>query len=311
MKCHYIHRNYLNRFSINSKPGTVFVFDKTTLKSFPTSTKKIAFEENFYKLPNDEQEIIERNFIKDIEDKGAKALDELLGHLNMDFLLTKSKVDLSNYISLHLIRTLEERKHLDEFADKVIEPLVNVLVKKDIPEGAKVIMNPKGRKAFHLDYMMKFIFNFAQMIYSKTWVLIFNKTNHLFYTSDNPVQLYNHLKTKSNFEGNLGLMCKGIQIMFPISPRVLLNLIDPQDGVFTDFVKIIKQDRISIYHQEKIRLYNELQTINSTRYIFSQENQFQRALTVLSKHPEYRDVNRERTLVIRGNEIIKKKDMKK
>lgn len=40
------------------------------------------------------------------------------------------------------------------------------------------------------------------------------------------------------------------------------------DVFFTEFVKMTDQNRISIYNKERISLYNELQTLNSTRYNF-------------------------------------------
>jgi hypothetical protein len=56
--------------------------------------------------------------------------------------------------------------------------------------------------------------------------LIVNNTNVEFVTSDNPVVLYNQLLSFRKAGNSTGLITKGLQIFFPISPRLLIVFYD-------------------------------------------------------------------------------------
>lgn len=58
--------------------------------------------------------------------------------------------------------------------------------------------------------------------------LFFNATDEDFVTSDHPVTLCNNLPASSPHGANTGISSRGLILMYPLSPRVLLFLSDPE-----------------------------------------------------------------------------------
>ena len=103
--------------------------------------------------------------------------------------------------------------------------------------------------------------DFAFCLRSKIWVIGYNKSDIPFITSDNPVVKYGH-------SGFNGINIKGIEIAFPISPKLILILADVEEF-----------DRLLPFHNhfveipyEEVHYYNSLQVIQSYRYVFSKYN---------------------------------------
>jgi Protein of unknown function (DUF4238) len=148
---------------------------------------------------------------------------------------------------------------------------------------------------------------FAPQLVSKQWVLAATMRKHPFVIGDNPLTLQNMVDMSPS--GNLGLLVRGIEVYFPLSPVRALAMWCPS------LVEMIRQGVESIrrspasnrakesilavnaaintgrplmYEKENVENFNSLQVASSERYIFSSSDDFQLAREVLRSNPNLR-----------------------
>lgn len=86
---------------------------------------------------------------------------------------------------------------------------------------------------------------------------------------------------------------KGIEIAFPISTKLILILYDiemfePFSSFHNHFLEILP---------EEVKFYNSLQVQQSYRYVFSKENNFVLAETIMNANPTLSNIRSERFLM--------------
>lgn len=316
---HYVPQLYLRGFANPSKKKhLLFVYNKENKKTFLANIRDVAHENYFYDV--DESRIVERLFSQ-FEAQFNIALQRLIEAEDLDKLEVVDKRVLSYFIAIQSLRTKEYR-----LVDKqMIDNLINILGKHNIPnfkEGS-VGLTEDSLKRSHIGAMLKGFTKISRiMLNEMSWKLCINNTNTPFWTSDNPCARYNELEPDP-FRGNLGLRCKGFQLHFPLSCRLLLTLMNP-DVKLSDLsrMKTIKdrnlkdfKERVSkiskkldfnivdlipkkeFVNEERVTFENNLQITSSTQFIFSKNNDFQLADKYLEEYPHYRDKNRKRITI--------------
>ena len=139
-------------------------------------------------------------------------------------------------------------------------------------------------KALHLS-IFKNVPQFAEILLQMKWILFINRTPMPFWSSDHPINRFNLVDAKPY--GNLGLLCKGIEIHFALSPNVILSFCDP-------LIYKLLPNRYEIKDIQNVIFENWLQVAHSTGYIFSNDNDFSLAEKILRDNPSLRDINRKR-----------------
>lgn len=126
----------------------------------------------------------------------------------------------------------------------------------------------------------------ASIIGKMQWTLFQSASaSGFFWTSDSPIAMFNPIN--SGEIGNLGLLMKGIQVFFPLTPRLLLRMHDPKAYTFSTAV---------VARDEDLATANLLQVQSSTRFLFSESDSFDKAKEFLANHPNFRDPNRARSV---------------
>jgi Protein of unknown function (DUF4238) len=125
---------------------------------------------------------------------------------------------------------------------------------------------------------------FEELIAQMKWMRFRNRTPMPLWTSDHPLTLFNPLT------GDLGLACPGIQVFFPLSPTASLHLCDPIAYAALPNDEVIDDVR-------DVMFQNTLQVFSSTRFVFSQSDDFTLAEKILNKQPELSDPERRRTRI--------------
>jgi len=286
---HYVPRFYLNLFG-----EPLFVFDKQTGNVFSTTSKNIALEEGFYDL---DPLIDLEGQITENENLMRDGLNELVDKMNPIAISPTARIRVSLFIALQFVRTKEFRAAIKEMGGKMMTELV-----KDNPEfkklDFKVVMKDKLAQVLQAQHIVSdTVPQFAYILGTSVWTLLVNRTNVPFWTSDNPVSLYNPI----DYGGmsGLGFAVRGIQTHFPLSSKLLLVILDPRSYPDTP-VKIVKDPR-------KISYENEYQLYNATRFVISSMNDFSAAKLLrdrdetLRKPPELVSV---RTIEHHGRSII-------
>lgn len=283
---HYVPKVYLKNFSdFNGKGYYIWVFDKEKNNIFQTNIKDIAFEEEFYDKINEEQ--ITEQTLRDIETRFGKALINLINKKDLTKLDKDSLESIADFIAIQMIRTKETRLIFEQTSKQFLEKFGNKLsdkLKKEVEESVK----EESLRKTHKEFILKDKETFKEIIKQMKWILIINKSIFPFWTSDNPVVRYNSVDHSPY--GNLGLTKIGIEVHLPLTPKLCLLLCDPISFQLEPNKKITKD-----YHH--IIRERDLQVRDSTRFVFSLENNFNFAKAMLKEKPELGEYNRKRIRV--------------
>lgn len=278
---HYVPRFYLRNFSIKNDGKAVFCFDKTNSKKFIANIRNIACEKYFYDFPKRDK-TAEKALAK-TEAIVSSAYDKLIETCDLNKLTWAERVSIANFVSIQEIRTKEMREMLADMTRRVIKLLSMHKLSKELEKELERIRAPEYPQEFQMR-MFANVKKFSDIILSMKWILAENKTETPFWTSDHPINRYNPYKDPL---GNLGYLSKGIQIFFPLNPRLSLLLCDIVD-YFPYADKIVTDKKDNIIFQ------NHLQMRWSTRFVFSQDADFSLAEEILRREPILRNGDRRR-----------------
>ncbi|MBW3001871.1 DUF4238 domain-containing protein [Candidatus Woesearchaeota archaeon] len=310
-KQHYVPQLYLKGFSTQrNKEKYLFVYNKENKKCFQANIRKIACENYFYDI--DETQITEKIFSK-IESEFNIPLQKLIQAEDLDKLNESDKKVLSYFIAAQLFRTKQFRLTYKQICDGLFDKIGKSQL-ADFKEG-QVTLTEDSLKRLHISSIFSFIEDISKIIQTElSWKLCINNTKMPFWTSDNPIVFYNELESDP-FVSNMGLKCKGFQLHFPLSHRLLLILLDPNTRIRDlSKSKTIKDPnyraKISKINEKvnfrlvdllpdkeyviegRVIYENNLQIFSSTQFIFSKDNDFKLADKYLSEYPKYRNKNR-------------------
>lgn len=313
---HYVPQFYLRGFANTKKSEYyLFTYNKENNTIFYTNIKNIARENYFYDI--DEAQTIEKLFAQ-YEGLFNKSLKKLIDTEDLSKLYPEEKEVLSHFIAIQFLRTKEKRI----FHKKSAEGLIDIIGKQTIPnfkEGS-ITLTEDSLKALHIEFLLENFIEFSNIMFDEMyWMLCINHTDETFWTSDNPCAVYNELEPEP-FHGNLGLRCKGFQLHIPLSPKLLLILMNTdlrtsdlynarktEDESFNKRIfEISKRIDIPIVNflpekefvdKKRVTFENNLQIISSTQFIFSKNNNFELAEKYLDEFPHYKNSNRKRISV--------------
>ncbi len=274
-KNHYIPQGYLRAFECQDKTGFIYEFklDQTTFDEKsgdnPVKIENILYLSHFYSLNT---ELI----LKDIEDAFYNIRNKIISDNTIKKISYEEKLSIVRYILAQYIRTPLERNRFVNNARIMLESVYfyrgNQETKKD-KNKIKIEFNEIFIRKMVEDSMFQFLFPSPEKNNSLELITFFLKNEwrlivaeHMkFYTSDNPILLYNNsfesfvdqdyinsLKTpNSKIFGTRrphGLMEPGIQLYFPITPKLCILIYNPQnDQRLLNPVEINEQILIQCY----------------------------------------------------------------
>ncbi|MDO8623254.1 MAG: DUF4238 domain-containing protein [archaeon] len=278
---HYVPRVYLKNFSEGSKKGYyIWVFDKKTEKIFQENIKNIALEEEFYDTIEEKQ--ITENFLRDIETNFGNAINNLIDGQDLEKLGQDEIEAITEFIAAQMIRTKEVRAEVKDAAKQFLGKFGSQLAtnfKTEVEESMKKENLREGHKKIIFEHLE----TFKQIIKGKKWILISNKSKFPYWISDNPI-------AECNRYGDAGLDALGVEIYFPISTKLCLIICDPVAFRLEGNKKVTKDYRNIIRERD-------LQVRYSTRFVFSNEKNFDFARTMLKENPSLSDPNRKRVKI--------------
>lgn len=308
---HYVPQFLLRNFG-NGKKDQVWVYDKSSNRSFTSNTKNVASESRFYDFEYQGQPLTLETWLAELEGRAKSVISFILETDSLTTLADEQKRLLASFLAVQLTRTKTFREqwnafprmlreHFEKAGDEVAsgsqaEELLREITENDSKEQtARVIFDAPATYAAHF--------------LDKDWVLAATSRKHPFLLSDNPLTRQNMID--GPYRGNLGLKTPGIEIYFPLSPtralamwcptltelvhRGALSLMshrgadptadapDPEGVIaMSDALRRGKPVQYSISNVEN---FNSLQVIWSERYVFSTLKDFHLAQEMLAGHP--------------------------
>lgn len=261
-KHHYIPRFYLKRFSANNEGKFIGLYNHKCKIFIQGAPLKHQACENFL---YGEDDVIE-NALAEMENNVAR----MFYYWTEEKLLYPPPVESNGFKLLKrfiLYQAYRTPKSGDDIMKSLNQGLKTVLkeFKPDLwykmKDGILVHKNPVLMMLLHaiecedlLNYLdCKFLVNLSELP---------------FITSDSPVVFYNQLMEKAgSYVGATGLVMKGLQVFYPIHPRLLICLYDSSVYNFCDG----RINCCSTESVEEIHQLNALQYINSNAQLFFDE----------------------------------------
>ncbi|WP_077318155.1 DUF4238 domain-containing protein [Virgibacillus proomii] len=279
---HFVPQLYLRRYTDGNEG--IWVFDKVEQKKFPTGIKAVAAENLFYKLSEMEvkeiqhfasgtisESLIDDIITEEIEPLFKKHLDKILASYksykeeNKEFIIDSEEIEyLAQSIAFQYYRTKAYREAMKRNKSSELKYLY-YQDEKDVPINIGALE--------HFKQMIERTNILAEDLRDNFfWIIIENKTNVPFYTSDNPVILRIH----KNREVMQALFDNPIievnEYVFPLTSKLLLVLVKQED-----FLGEILNHRKAKHetNQDVIKAYNEAQLHSAHRQLYCPTDNFE------------------------------------
>lgn len=279
---HYVPRMFLRNFAIQEgEEYFIWVFDKEKDHIFRANIKNIASENEFYNRVSEEQDT--EKGLSVLEGKTAPILQKLIERKNLEVLSEDDKKKISQFVAYQMIRTKEHREELKDTVNQFHKKFDGEMCER-LKSEVEDLMQKDSMRNFHNSFL-KSAEIYKNIMLNMKWILILNKTGLPLWTSDNPVTLFNSIDNP--YRGNLGLTSEGIEIHFSVAPNIYLLICDPVSFKLEPNKKATRDYRSII--REKC-----LQVNQSTRFLFSPDDKFDFAKTMIKRNPKLKDPDRER-----------------
>lgn len=315
---HYVPQVYLRNFA-NSKER-IWVYDKEERNVFNAGVKNVACERFFYDSAEMEQVTGNRQFIEKqlcgIEGKFCEISRSLIKSLqegSFTVLKRRHRHFFSAYMVIQMLRTKESRLktlQMTELMCAVLKkrhneaclmPLTDseLLQGLTLEEAARHIQSRTLLNASEIESL-------ANILYRHVWVIQEAFANDTFLTSDHPFSKRPHIRHAVRSMN--GIASPGIEILFPLSPKYLLTLVDRHHF---HHIQLLDGSRICLDSHDEMIYCNQFQIFDSNRFIFSTNDNFSLVEEVLRELPIFGNPDRKRIECNRDNEIGRGGDLHK
>jgi len=307
-KHHYVPQFILNRFSAEKKKR-LYVFDKTNSKVFLSHVRDVGHENYFYQDNDMGFNVNTETRLSELENICAPVIESIVNHQCLPSIGSDEHRIICLFIAVQLSRT----KNMREFLSKINRSMADwvrgfgVDPNTDV-ENFKVLTETEIKQS-SIDVLRSIPGDLVKHILDKEWSLLKSPKGEYFYISDHPVTMHNNYPRKDR--GNDGLRLRGIEVYFPLTPRLCLNFMCsemmnefrtkvsehnlrisqgtafPVDMSEPDnLVNKIDNNLVRVLVPENVEFQNSLQVINSSRFVYSQNQGFELAKDMLKTNPE-------------------------
>jgi len=274
---HFVPQVYLQYFTstpAEANPDKMKIWrlnkNKTTRRSDEARIAKVAQQRDLYTYrPGEENRVsFEEVFSRWELSYGhtlralhtAPSIDVLLGH----------KRHLATFVAFQYVRTAFMRELLRQYWE---------LQASDGPP-----VTTDELKIGHMSLMMRDLDKATDVFHRKNWVLLHNETRALFYTSDTPITIRNPQRGRRT--PDLYVTSKGVEIHFPLSPRLALVMYNQGEYRDEEFDIMAGPVDVEALNRQQVRW--------SQRYVFSATNDFALADRMVDTEPELGNPHRQR-----------------
>lgn len=286
---HYVPRSYLQNFAETRGKSSpqVYCYSKPDRHVFKTSLGNIAGGNEFYDVPEDPDQQFE-SWLSQIEGRFNSSVSKVLEEESLTALNEDDRSSIAFTVIIQELRTLERREFHREMFDRIHQifegETLGPKAEKQFEE-LKELKTDEGVTRFQREVVKENAPELADILQNLKWILFKNETESPFWTSDHPILRYNEFD--HGLYGGLGLENRGIQVYLPLSPTLVLSFTDPE--IYGNLPSV------ATCHPQNVLFLNQLQIQRSTRHVIADSNNFQIADEFLEEHPEFADVDRQRT----------------
>lgn len=217
-KQHYVPRFYLKKFSIKDQGTHIGLYNKHSKKFIQHGSLKSQAYENYFYGENGELE----EYLSQIEGHVATSMDLLIKTVKLPNRRSADYHHLWIYTFLQASRTKSSSQSITNLLNTTLKEAMKYDdTVKDYTSSIRFEL--ENAPAQSLSTTIKGL-HLTEDLRCKA---LLNSTDLPFITSDNPVVKYNQfLEKRKKPGGKTGLVAKGLQVFYPITPRITLVFYD-------------------------------------------------------------------------------------
>ncbi|PSL31712.1 DUF4238 domain-containing protein [Chitinophaga ginsengisoli] len=293
---HYVPRFYLKNF-LNAEKK-IWVFDKSTQRTFLSSPQNIANENFFYDLPEidgplEEDQAVEK-YLSKIENLHAPFFTRLIDAIEkreIDRIDDDMRSILCDHLAIQIIRTKEYREQMTQGFEGFRDSLSKSgwIPQEDQAAFSASESDVKKNQLSQILFDTEFKTELCNILNSHIWLVCKNITSTPYYTSDHPVVKQAHLIRPHR--SDTGFRSVGIEIAMPISSQYLLVL---YERTYHNGFEPYDNEIIVHHNPQNVIYFNSLQVSRSYRSVFCSEKNFGMAEEMVNTHPEMKQLNYKR-----------------
>lgn len=310
---HYVPQFILKNFCIGNT-AQIFVFDKLNGKVFKSNIKNVAAEKSFYDLQIKGISVTLELGLSNLEGESSTILNKIKKDGSLTNISKRDRKLLSYFFATQFVRVPRIRENYKQINNLLISIIDRMGF--DSKKHPQILHNDGEIKTLSIAGMGEIVSKLAPSFYNKDWILSKAPPNSSYYISDNPVTLQNLIDYGPR--GGLGIAVRGIEIYFPISGLYSIGMIckSYKEIIDDNFnkVNVLKKlgidpqldiDKEKIMNMEKYKFCvetgvafqsehsnvinkNSLQVMYSSRFVFSNNDDFSLAKNMIKDYPEYR-----------------------
>jgi hypothetical protein len=296
---HTVPRCYLRGFA--DADQHFYSFNKRYKKAKRASVGQAAQSEYFYDFdpstlrdPDADPQWVEKT-LSVLETRFKVVLDNFIAEAEAGEVSVEWASYMAQFVAIQWLRTRGARDTFMEIDTKFNQGIVNQLYAHNFPGSVPGKFTPGAgyEQALHAQVMFNHdhLMTIAERFWNLLWVVGRNRTEHPFYTSDEPVvrrrtPVIN--ETSQPVPPDVGL-----EYAFPLNSEFVLVMLDRR--MFSGFLPY--ERKTMEFEPEAVERYNATQVMQSTQYVFCSKRDFDLAEQLCNAHPIVCDPARDRARV--------------
>ncbi|MDR5586107.1 DUF4238 domain-containing protein [Clostridium aquiflavi] len=268
---HYVPKFYLRNFSNNNKNIGMFRYkDKSYIPN--ASIKSVAYSKFLYGEDGELEHLLSK-----FESQWAEIMRKII-KLNFESLIELDILKLYDFILISKSRT---KKVADE-TNFVLNYLKELIPEEGIHNSSCNMDRVDFEESMKIPNLIPITASLEnnKYMFDLDAIILENKTNYDFITSDSPVIFYNQLYIWRNYKINYGLVASGLQIFIPLSPKKVLCFYD------SEVYKCLNESNgvINLISKKQITEINKLTVYNSYDQLFFSCNSKENYISELARY---------------------------
>ncbi len=299
-KHHYVPQAQLRHFACDTRRKTIWVFDKSTDRSWPGAISNTGSENHFNTVELKTGRWNFEDIFHDVDNRSAQLISKIIEQKSVAKITENDRTALSDLLATQILRTHFTRTSPLHIA-KEIHGIISSLGYN--PDDAPSMAMPSD-SSLRLGAVKSFLEreDITRSMARLIPALFAAGTGQQFVLSDHPVTITNAFPF-----GDVGLDSHGIMVLLPISPKLAVVLVCPtviERYKTTDLLELRTEQRARMEcYRDGFRLgspieiqaselsgWNDRQVGQSTRFLYSAIDDFEFARKILDGNPELKQV---------------------
>lgn len=299
-KHHFVPQAQLRKFASDEERRSIYVFDKQTERSYPSSILNAGSENDFNTviLPTGKWNF--EDLFDDVDGRSARLVSEIIARRSVSWLSPDDRIALADLVATQLLRTHFSRLTPKHLAGRLREITREIGYDPDDDPAMAMPTDAQLRLGAVRSFLQRG--EHAQLILRLIPALFSSHGSCRLVLSDHPVTITNEFPY-----GDTGLASQGIMVVLPLTPDLAISLVCPTIISRYELIETVKmevemRERMARFRDgfrtggpieiddEMVSNFNRRQVSQSMRYLYSAADDFGFARDVLAQKPGLREV---------------------